>query len=309
MTDCDVLVVGGGPAGVSAAIAAARRALAVVLVDPLGFGGRLINLDVLRDCPGPLDGASGPELAATLGEQALMAGVDVRFARAGAITAEPGGTGWRAGLDDGGAVTARAVVVATGTRNRPVPGDEHGALAGVGVSYCAVCDAPMFRNATVAVYGADDRALAEVLTVGEHAATIHWLVPAAAPPASAGHTDLAALRSLELHLATGLVGVRAVDGGLVLTVSAGGVERELSVAGLFGADGELPNTDGFGGDVPVDTDGYVQTGPGGGFASADRPGLFAAGDVRSGAAPYLATALGEGTAAGLAAAAYLLGSH
>ncbi|MEZ5264827.1 MAG: FAD-dependent oxidoreductase [Acidimicrobiales bacterium] len=252
---------------------------------------------------------SGPGLAATLGEQALMAGVDLRFAQAGAITAEPGGAGWRVDLDDGSTVRARAVVVATGTRNRPVPGDEGGDLAGRGVSYCAVCDAPMFRNATVAVYGCDDRALAEVLTVGERASTIHWLVPGAAPPAAATHSDVVTLRSLELHTASEVVAVRADADGLVLTVAAAGAERELRVAGLFSAHGYLPNTDGFGAALPVDTDGYVQSGPGGGVACADRPGLFTAGDVRSGAAPDLAAALGEGTAAGLAAAAYLLGSH
>lgn len=323
-----MLVLGGGPAGASAALALARRGVSVAVVDPLGFGGRLINLDVLRDCPGPLEGTAGWDLAATLGEQALLAGVEAIFAAAAAVSAEPAG-GWRVTLDDSTAPVARAVLIATGTRHRPLPGDEEGALAGRGASYCAVCDAALFAGAPVAVYGAGDRALAEVLTVGEHASAVHWVIPAEAPPAAAAHSDVVALRSLDVLLGTELQAVRPVEPadatepaaaiepaavtepadatdagrGLVLTLRTADAQRELHIAAVFGAHGELPNTEAVAAVVPCDDAGFVRTDAA--FACPGRPGLFAAGDVRAGASPYVAAALGEGTAAGLAIAAFL----
>ena len=145
----DVIVVGGGPCGATAALFLARDGHRVGLIDPLGIGGQLINVEHIVDYPGFPTGVAGWDLAAAIGEQALAGGVELVMGTASAIRPVVG-DGWRVQVDIAGH-PARAVLLATGTRPTPLPGAEQ--LEGRGVSYCASCDGGLFAGRPVAVIG------------------------------------------------------------------------------------------------------------------------------------------------------------
>jgi thioredoxin reductase (NADPH) len=301
----EVIVVGGGPAGTSAATALAARGVDVALIDPLGLGGRLVNIDVLRDCPGPLAGAAGWDLAATLGEAAMTAGVVALFGQAERV--EAAGGRWRVTVD-GDDHEATAVLLATGCRNRPVPGDETGALVGRGVSYCAVCDAQLFAGRSVVVAGSGDWARAEVLTLAPLVASVVWV-----DPASAGSTTSMAMAGLDAcdnvrwlpH--SELIAVRVADSVVraveVVQHGPAGGSRIVQTAGVFGADATLPNSGPVAAIGTCDEDGFVHTDAA--LACPGRPGLYAAGDVRRGARRSVTTAMADGIAAAAAIADYV----
>jgi thioredoxin reductase (NADPH) len=298
------MVLGGGPAGTSAATALAEAGFDVVVVDPLGFGGRLVNMDVVRDDPDALDGPAGWDLAASLGEAAMAAGVSANFGRAERV--EPAGRGWRVTVD-GDEHGAVAVLVATGCRNRPVPGDEDGALAGGGVSYCAVCDAQLFAGRPVVVWGGDVWAWTEVASLAPVASSVVWVDPTPAgtsPPTVV--RSVAALDEVRTVRPGELISVR-VEGSMVRAVEVAhgprGRHETIDAAGVFGADATLPNRGPVAGVAACDEDGFVLTDAA--FACPAQPGLFAAGEVRRGAGRSVAAAMAEGVAAAAALAAYV----
>lgn len=303
----DVIVLGGGPTGASAATLLAGRGLDVAVVDPLGFGGRLLTIDVLRDSPEPLEGTAGWDLAATLGERAMDAGVTSLFGHAERV--EGSGTRWRVCVD-GDDHEAFAVLVATGCRDRPLPGDERGALAGRGVSYCAACDAGLFAGRSVVVYGDGEWAWTEVLTLAPLAADVVWVDPApAARPAWPSASQLKAIENVRILTHCDLVEV-LVEGSTVQGVEVvhgrSGRHEIVQAAGVFGAEAGLPNSGPVVAIAFCDEDGFVHTDPA--FACPGRPGLYAAGDVRSGARRSVETAMAEGVAAATAIAEHLHGA-
>jgi thioredoxin reductase (NADPH) len=314
----DVVVVGGGPAGATAATFLARRGHDVVLVDPLGVGGQLINIDRLFDLPAVASPAADPpagwDLAATLGEEALDAGVALRIASAVAVApagATPQATtpatphgGWSVELDDGTALAARAVLVATGGRPRPLPGDETGALAGRGVSYCAGCDAGLFAGRRVAVVGGGDEALAEAATLAASASEVVVLAPAGTPaPSTDRQREVAGLANVARRDAD-VMAVGTDDAGRVRDVRLDD-GTVLVVDGVFGAHPTVPAGELAPPGVPRLPDGALHTGADGQCATA--PGLFAAGEVRHGTARYVTAVVGDATSVAAAMHAYLGG--
>ncbi len=298
----DVVVLGGGPAGATAAARLAANGFAVTLVDPLGIGGALINVDHLPDHPA---GIAGWDLAASLGEEALEAGVAVVMGRAGSPTWADGT--WTVPVDSGEPVRARAVLVATGCRPRPLPGDSGGELEGRGVSYCAVCDGGLFAGQPVVVVGDGPVAFAEARTLAEVAASVTVVVAGTEPAADPSWVEAARaagrVEVLTGHPVTGVTTSGDGDGGRVTGVlTAPGAA--IAATGVFGALDPLPNSEPVAHLAPLEADGRILTD--GSFAVPDAPpGLFAAGDVRRGAPQRAVAAAADGTQAAATIASFL----
>ena len=305
----DVAVLGGGPAGATAAFLLAREGLTVRVVDPLGIGGALINVDHLPDHPGFPQGIAGWDLAAALGEQALAAGVTVTMGRAGPPV--PADGRWAVPVPDAGiTLTARAVLVATGCRPHPLPGDD-GTLEGRGLSYCAACDGALFAGQPVVVVGDGPVAAAEAITLAPLAATVTVLVTADRPTAGPAWVDAATAHAnvsfLPGHAVTAVV--TGAEGRVVgvEVLTPGGGRRTIPATGVFGALDPIPNREPVAaalGPGAADGSPAVAVGADGAVEGAP-PGLYAAGDVRAGAPRRAIAAQGDGAIAAVAIAAYL----
>ncbi len=306
VTVVDVAVLGGGPAGATAAVHLAREGFSVNLIDPLGVGGALINVDQLPDYPGFPNGVAGWDLAAALGEHVLSAGVSMTMGTAGAPRFDEGV--WTVPIPDSGRVVqARAILVATGSRPRPLPGDD-GTLEGRGVSYCAACDGPMFAGQPVVVVGDALIAFAEAMSLASFAETVTIIVATDQPSAGQAWVDaVTALPNTRLLVGHTVTALRIGEHGRVIgvdTATTNGERRTVEAAAVFGALDRLPNSEPFttvaeldvNGRLPVD---HTYAVPGA------APGLFAAGDVRIGAPLRAIAAAGDGAGAAIAIATFL----
>lgn len=300
MAEVDLLIVGGGAAGLTAGLYAARARLDVLLLERMGTGGQLINVDTVENFPGFPGGIKGYELAPQMAQQAMDAGLRVEFCEAQAL--ERSGDGF-AVHTDGESYRAQAVIVAVGSAiaKLGVPGEAE--YAGRGVSSCAVCDGDFFRDQPVAVVGGGDSALDEALYLAEIAASVTVIHRRA---------ELRAARVLgeraERHPRIGFrwnTVVEAVEGNETVEAvrlrGPGGEER-LASAGVFVYVGLRPNTEFLRGVVALDAGGHVPVDL---WMRTPVLGLLAAGDVRRQSARQLIASAGDGATAALAAERYL----
>ncbi len=309
MTEVDIAVVGGGIAGLGAALQAAclgRRCAAFTGGVP---GGLLLSIESIQGLPGHPEGIAGYELCPMTQEQAMDAGAQCLPDEAAALV--PTGNGWIvrgvAGSERGAesSVRARCVILAPGSRLREldVPGEQR--LAGKGVSHCASCDAPLLRGRAVAVVGGGDAACQEALTLAAHAAEVHLLVRGAALRAQAvWQARIQAQRKIVCHLQVrveailGDATVRALD---LSGAHADGMS-ELAVDAVFVYAGLTPNTAFLDGVAPLDAQGRIIV-----DATLRSPvrGLLAAGNARAGACGQATGAAADGQAAAWAAHRFL----
>jgi thioredoxin reductase (NADPH) len=301
-SEFDVVVIGGGLAGLSAALTSARLGRRVGLLTGEVLGGALVSIDKIEGVPGFPDGVPGYDLCPLTQEQAAAAGVEFVSASAEALATD--GERWRV-TSAGTELGARAVVLATGASlaKLGVPGEQR--LVGKGVSQCASCDAPLLRNRTAVVVGGGDSGMQEALTLADHVAKVVLLERGAALSGQASYrARIGSSPNIELHLRTvvheilGTDTVRAVRVG----AAAGGQERELATDAVFAFTGLVPNTALARGLVTLDATGRI--GVDAALRTAAR-GLCAAGNVREGAAHRAAGAMGDGAAAAITLDAYL----
>lgn len=296
----DVLVVGAGPAGLAAGLAAGRRGLDVLLFEKESIGGELVNRHTIEDLPGEPE-ASGPDLRSRLVEQLEEHDVPAALTTVEAVRDEDP---FEVVTVDG-EFRGRTVVLAGGGRptRLDVPGAEE--YDGRGVFYCAMCDGPLYADETVAVSGSDDWALTDALFLAEHASEV--LVLEAGARLSAGEALRQRVRAhptIEIETRTEL---RAVEGDdvlrrLRLADTGDGTERTEPVGGLYVQHG-LDLDAGYLPDGVSRTDrGAVAVGPG---LETDAEGLFAAGDLRQSSPRSVAAALGDGLTACRSAERYL----
>ena len=300
--DYEIAVAGGGPAGLTAALFAARHGRSTVLLDSLGVGGAILNTERVEDFPGFPEGVPGFELAPRMQEQVMDAGG--AFAMSEVRRLEPRGDDWSLVTDDGD-IGAAAVIVATGSRFRKlgVPREEE--FEGRGLSTCASCDGPLYREKLVAVCGDGDSALLETLELVGHGVRVVLLHPGEALAGQetyrrrvqdSGQVELRHRTILEEILGDGDVeGIRVRDVGT-------GASSTLPVAAVFANVGRVPNTSMLEGVVALDEHGHVRTDI---WMRTERAGLFAAGDVRADAAGQAISAAGDGATAAVAAHRYL----
>jgi thioredoxin reductase (NADPH) len=298
-TEVDLVVVGGGPAGLSAALIAATDGWSVRVVDAEGGGGRLYKLDDVHDYPRAGVASPAADLASDLVEAAVAAGVELVFDQVESLAYE---SAWD--VQCGGvALAARAVVLATGQADAILGLAGEGELHGRGLSYCASCDASLFVGKQVAVFGSDDWAVDEALQLDVHTSRTVLVCPAdelevtgsrRGALASTGITVLTGSRPTRLERRDGvLVGVQ-------LSTPAG--EEVLEVDGLFPLFGLAPALAAVPADVLDEAGTHVVVDAHG---ATIRPGLFAAGDVTHGHGGFVGEAIAEGVRAGVAASSYL----
>jgi thioredoxin reductase (NADPH) len=298
----DIVVAGGGVAGLTAGLTAARLGRSTLVLAGTVPGGLLLTIDRIDGFPGFPEGIAGYELCPSLQEQADAAGAEVAALELEGLE-QANGT-WRIATAEGG-VEARAVVVATGARFRrlDVPGEER--LQGHGVSTCASCDGPLLGGKTVAVVGGGDSALQEALTLAEHTDRVVILHRGAQLGGQADYRrHVADHEAIEVRcgvMVEEIVGAELVE-AVRLRDLANDAISELEVSAVFPFVGLQPNSEAVQSVVELDAVGGVRTD---GALQASDAGVFAAGVVRSGSAGRAAAASGEGATAAIAADAYL----
>ncbi|SEL04771.1 thioredoxin reductase (NADPH) [Blastococcus sp. DSM 46786] len=295
-TDWDVAVVGAGVAGLTAAREAAEAGLRVVAYDRMAPGGQLVNLTSVHDHPRPGEVAESAGLVSRLVAEAEAAGVVMAFDEVTRVRPGP-----PARLETSeGAVTAGAVVVATGlgAGRLGLPGEEQ--LVGRGISTCAGCDGPLFRGRPVAVVGDDEWTAEEALELAEVASAVTVLVPGEPRWNDDRARRLAAAERVEVLTGASVTALRGEGLLAGVVVATPGGERELAVDGLFPYVGRR-GPGGLVEEVPADDAGRLR-------ADGERTAagtVLVAGDARSGAVQSVTAAVDDGAAAGEAAVAVL----
>ncbi len=304
----DLLVIGAGPAGYTAAIYAARASLSPILVAGLQPGGQLTITTEVENYPGFADAVQGPWLMDQMEAQARHVGTTIVHDLVTAVDFTSGSP-FRCVADSGDVFIARSVVIATGAQARWLGLPSEAALQGSGVSACATCDGFFYRGRKVAVVGGGNTAVEEALYLTHHADKVTLIHR---------RDRLRAERILQerlfAHPKIEVVWNAAVDevlptgtppvvGGVRLRDLAGGEQRTLPVDGLFVAIGHTPNTALFRDQVALDAEGYVVTEPG--TTRTSVPGIFAAGDVQDKVFRQAVTAAGTGCMAALEAERWL----
>ena len=300
----NVIIIGSGPAGYTAALYAARAQLAPVVFEGTSFGGALMTTTEVENYPGFRDGITGPELMDQMREQALRFGADVRTEDVESVSL--GGPVKSVTTADGEILQARAVILAMGAAARylHVPGEQE--LLGRGVSSCATCDGFFFRDQDIAVIGGGDSAMEEATFLTRFARSVTIVHRRDEFRASKIMLDRARSND-KIRFTTNSV-VVAVDGdttvtGLRLRDTATGEESTLAVTGVFVAIGHHPRSELVRGAVDLDPEGYVQVEGNTTHTSLD--GVFAAGDLVDHTYRQAVTAAGTGCSAAIDAERWL----
>jgi len=304
MSDFDTVVIGGGVAGLTAALFAARGGSSTLVLVPLPGvpGGQLVTIDRVEDFPGFADGIAGYELGPKIQEQAANAGAEFQMVEAERIEASDGG--WRVATGDGD-VQARTVIIAIGSRPRElgVPGEER--LVGRGVSHCASCDGPLMRGKTVTVVGAGDSGLQEALTLADFASEVIVVHRSAQPTAQEVYQqrvqEAPNIRLRANIVVEEILGDQVVSGVRVRDAVSGDV-AVLETAAVFVYVGLEPNTEFIRDLIRLDEAGRIPTDI---WMRTELPGVFAVGDVRSDSASQAITGAGDGATAAIAVRSYL----
>ena len=300
----NVVIIGSGTAGLTAALYAARANLRPLVVEGLDAGGQLMLTTDVENFPGFPSGIMGPDLMSAMRTQAERFGAEFRRGNVTAVdlTAPPFTI-----TSEDGTVEARTIIVSTGASAKLLGLPSERALMGHGVSTCATCDGFFFRNRPIAVVGGGDSALEEAIFLTRFASEVTLIHRRDTFRASKIMQDKAkANPKIKIEWNTEVLDVRDPTAGslssLRLRNNKTGVERDLAVDGLFVAIGHTPNTALFKGQLDMDDTGYLVTRDG---AKTNVPGVFACGDVQDRVYRQAITAAGSGCMAAIDAERYL----
>ncbi len=303
MARYEVVIIGGGPAGLTAGLYTSRAGLKSLLVERGMFGGQIVNARLVENYPGFPEGISGFELGSLMHQQATKYGLET-------VTAEV--TGLALGrpyqiFTTERSFEAEAIVIAAGSEYRKlgVPGEEM--LLGHGVSYCATCDGFFFRDREVAVVGGGDAAITDALELSQHARKVS--VVHRRDQLRAGQVlQQRAFAHPKIEFIWNAVVEEIMGEQLVKALRLRDVKTQqlstLEVAGVFVAVGLKPNSQCFADIVELNETGHIVTDE---LMATSAPGVFAAGDIRRNSARQIASAVGDGATAALSAFKYLRG--
>jgi thioredoxin reductase (NADPH) len=304
----EVVIIGSGPAGLTAALYSARANLNPLVIEGLHAGGQLMTTTLVENWPGYRDGIMGPDLMEEMRAQARRFGAELVAAQAARVDLlqRP----FSVVLEDGTEVQARVVIVATGASARllDLPGERQ--LMGHGLSTCATCDGYFFRGRPIAVVGGGDSALEEAIFLTRFATKVTLVHRRHQLRASKIMQDKAfANPKIEFAWNSVVERIDDVERGEVTGIVVRDVNtaerRHIPVDGLFVAIGHTPNTSLFVGQLDMDTNGYLITHDGG--TRTNVPGVFACGDVQDHVYRQAVTAAGSGCMAAMDAERYLEG--
>ena len=301
-------IIGGGPAGYTAAIYASRAGLAPLLVQGMQPGGQLTTTTEVENFPGYPQGVSGTEMMEEFRMQAERFGADIRTGAIASVdfTSRP----FRLELESGDVVVADSVIVATGAKASYLGLPDEEKFMGLGVSACATCDGFFYRNRRVAVVGGGDTACEEALYLSGLASKVYLIVRKDYLRASkVMQSRVTAKDNIEILFNTnteGLFGEEFVEGAHLVEHVGTDRERHFDIAidGFFLAIGHQPNTRVFQGHIELDEQGFIVTGPG--STATSRPGVFAAGDVADPVYQQAISAAGMGCRAAIDVDRYLM---
>ena len=298
----DLLIVGAGLAGLTAGMCGARFGLRTLIVEHMAAGGQVLNVEKIENFPGFPQGVSGFDLGPLVQEQAEAAGAEFSMDTVTGLEV----VGDRRVLRcENSEFTGRTIVIATGStlRSLGIPGEAE--FLGKGVSHCASCDAPFFVGKDVCVVGGGDSAVDEAAVLAEsqvgHVTVVHR-GNGFSRPQKVAIDRLSALANVETLFDTELIEILGGDTVSGVRLRNNGVTVERELAGVFVFVGLEPNTAFVRGVVDVDPSGHIVVDA---HLQTSVPGVYAAGDIRQGAAGQLASAAGDGAAAATFAARYL----
>lgn len=297
----DIIVIGGGPAGLTAALYARRASKTVLVIEKETFGGQITHSPKVENIPGFLS-LSGNEFAEKLVEQVMAQGAEIECAEVAGVSVGEGGV--KTVSTDSGDFEAYAVIIATGARHRLLGLEREEQFIGEGISFCAVCDGAFYEGKTVAVIGGGNSALQEALMLSELAKKVYLVQNL---DFLTGEKRLAenvyAKENIEVILGTvvdKLLGDAAFEG--ITMKKADGACSDLALDGMFIAIGLVPQNEPFADLIALDERGYAKVSE---DARTDKEGIFVAGDCRTKKIRQVATAAADGAVAALAACDYV----
>ena len=296
----DLIIIGGGPAGLTAATYARRAGKSVLVIEKNAFGGQITWSPRVENFPGFVS-ISGVELGDKLLEQAMEQGAEAELEEVTAI--ERGAEGFTVRCESGAVFEARALILATGAKPRMLGVEREEELVGSGVGYCAVCDGAFYKGKPVAVCGGGNSALQDALLLSESCSQV-WLIHRRSSFRGEQKLVEALEKKKNVHFVldarvTALLGEEELSG---LVLEQNGESKELTVEGLFVAIGHQPDLSAFVDWLKLDPAGYAASGE---DCLSPTPGLFVAGDCRAKRVRQLTTAAADGAVAALAACDYL----
>ncbi len=303
MENPEILIVGAGPGGMTAGLYAARAGHRTLILEKGIAGGQVANTPEVENYPGFADPVAAIELAQAMEQQTRNAGCEIEMAEATGLKVDDSGIGVQAGSTT---YHPGALIIATGViaKQLGVPGEKE--LRGRGVSYCAVCDGPLFKGKEVVVVGGGDSALDEALYLAGVVAKVHLVHRRDEFRGTQVAQDRVRRNDkIELHLSqivTEIHGKEKVE-AVTLRNKKDGSERRLDVSGVFLYVGSHPNTEWCSDAVELDENGFVKTDC---LLRTNLPGVFAVGDIRNTPLRQIATAVGDGALAATMAREHLL---
>lgn len=306
--DYDVVIVGGGPAGLTAGLYTARGRFKTMLLEKLITGGQVMTTDHIDNYPGFPEGLAGFELSQRMRDQAERFGVEIRSAEVTAL--KPGSPYHTIVLEGGEEIVGRVIIIASGAQPRRAgfPGEEE--FAGKGVGYCATCDGALYRDETIAVVGGGDTALQDAVFLTRFAQKVYLIHRRDQFRGARLYQERVfandKIQVLFDTVVTRIMGEKNVTGVQIKNVKTG-QESELAVTGVFVFVGIQPITGWLKpGLVDQDEFGFIRTNEN---MATNIPGIFAAGDVRVKLLRQITTAVGDGAVAAFAAEKFLEAQH
>ena len=298
----DIIIIGAGPAGLTAAIYARRANKSVLLLDKAAFGGQITFSPKIENYPG-FESISGSELADKMVEQALSQGADVEVENA--IGIRNNGDTKTVLTEDGNEYECRAVILACGAKHRHLGLENEEKFIGDGISFCAVCDGAFYANKTVALIGGGNSALQEAILLSETCKKVYVIQNL---DFLTGEKRLQEIleKKENVEVICGTVVSAIADtpefSSITLKRVSDGSTSELALDGMFVAIGLVPENDAFSDLADLDAAGYIDSAEN---CLTKTPGVFAAGDCRKKAVRQVATAIADGAVAAIAACRYL----